>query len=232
MVDSSVGGKTGINMPQGKNLVGTFHQPDSVLCDLDVLKTLPEREMKAGYAEILKYALLGDACFFTWLEEHGQAVLMQEPKTLRDAIYQSCEMKARIVQLDEKEHTGQRALLNLGHTFAHSFESVMNYDGRVLHGEAVGVGLLCALRLSAREGYISSEDILRVENHMLELGLKTTLNDLGMKGINLASLIELMGSDKKASQGQLRFVLLRRLGEAFLCDQISEDNIIKTLSDS
>ena len=230
MVDSSVGGKTGINTPRGKNLIGAFHQPAAVLCDFDVLKTLPKRELKAGYAEILKYALLGDAVFFEWLEEHGKDVLSLQPDALSFAINRSCEMKAEIVQADEREKSGLRALLNLGHTFAHAFEAVMGYDGRLIHGEAVAVGLVCAMELSNAKNLMPSQQSERVVQHMSSIGMKTSIADLALpENLSPDTLIDLMRHDKKAKDGQLTFILLTELGKSFVSEDVSEEDVVTVL---
>ncbi len=231
MVDSSVGGKTGINMPQGKNLVGAFHQPSAVICDFDVLKTLPERELKAGYAEMLKYALLGDKDFFEWLEEHAEEVLNLEKDSLTYAVKRSCEMKAEIVIADEKELTGQRALLNLGHTFAHAFEAVMKYDGRLLHGEAVAVGIVCAMELSISKGIMNAQQVERVTQHLNILGLKRSLQDIGLPDdISAETLLDIMRGDKKAQDGRINFILMRGIGNAFVTDSVKDAECLEILN--
>jgi 3-dehydroquinate synthase len=231
MVDSSVGGKTGINMPQGKNLIGAFHQPAAVICDFDVLTTLPEREMKAGYAEILKYALLGDAAFFDWLEENGAKVLALEPEAVAYAVRRSCEMKAEIVKADEKETTGKRALLNLGHTFAHAFEAAMGYDGRLLHGEAVAVGMMCAMELSVAKGLMSGQQVERVAQHMRALDLKSSIADIDLpENATPEALYDKMRGDKKASDGKINFILMTAIGQAFMTHDVEEGEVISVLS--
>lgn len=230
MVDSSVGGKTGINMPHGKNLVGTFYQPSAVLCDFDVLKTLPDRELKAGYAEILKYGLLGNAEFFEWLKQHGRDVLALQPEALSHAVKVSCEMKAQIVKEDEKEISGRRALLNLGHTFAHVFEAEMGYDRRLLHGEAVAVGMICAMELSVRKGWLNESDVQAVRAHMKEVGLKITIEQAGLpEDVDLEKLYERMFSDKKVKAGTINFVVMKAIGQAFLDNSIKKDEVISVL---
>ncbi|MFA5592297.1 MAG: 3-dehydroquinate synthase [Micavibrio sp.] len=216
-VDSSVGGKTGINTPHGKNLVGAFYQPVAVLCDTDTLKTLPERELKAGYAEIVKYGILGSNDFYDWLEEHGGAVLALDDAALAHAVETSCSMKAAIVAGDERERAGgARALLNLGHTFAHALEAAAGYDGRLLHGEAVSIGLVLALRLSAQAGFCSAEEALRVETHLKKCGLKTEIADITPALPHSADeIIALMAGDKKARDGAIGFILARSIGEVF-----------------
>lgn len=216
-VDSSVGGKTGINTAQGKNLVGAFYQPVSVLCDTDTLKTLPERELKAGYAEIVKYGLLGSRNFYEWLEANGRDVLALEPEALTDAIETSCRMKAEIVGDDEREQAGgDRALLNLGHTFAHALEAAAGYDGRLLHGEAVSIGLVLAHRLCVKMGICSGQDVIRVENHLKSMGLKTEISQINPPLKDSAEeIVALMSHDKKAAGGKIAFILTRGIGEAF-----------------
>jgi 3-dehydroquinate synthase len=226
-VDSSVGGKTGINAAQGKNLIGTFHQPIAVLCDTGTLSTLPEREMKAGYAEIVKYGALGSREFFEWLEDHGADVLSLRPDALADAIETSCRMKAEIVEEDEHEKSGgRRALLNLGHTFAHALEAAAGYDGRLLHGEAVSIGLVLAARLSARMGLAPAQDATRLENHLHALGLKTSITDITPALSHTPDdLIDLMGADKKAKGGKIGFILLRGIGTTFQSFDADMDDV-------
>jgi len=214
-VDSSVGGKTGINMPQGKNLVGAFYQPSLVLADTDVLSTLPERQMKAGYAEVLKYGLLGDAEFFTWLEENGAAVLAGKPETLAYAIARSCETKARIVAADERER-GPRALLNLGHTFAHSLEAEAGYSGALLHGEAVAAGMAMAFDYSAAQGLCSEADAGAVRAHIGKLGLQSFAELPATIQADADTHMGHMAQDKKNSGGALTLILARKIGEAFV----------------
>ena len=214
-VDSSVGGKTGINAPQGKNLIGAFYQPSCVLIDTDVLSTLPERQVKAGYAEVLKYGLLGDAELFDWLEENGEAVLALEPDAIRHAITKSCEAKAKVVSEDEFER-GRRALLNLGHTFAHSLEAEAGYGGALLHGEAVSAGMALAFDYSAARGICSSEDAARVTAHIRRLGL-THFADLPPEiQASPEKHMGHMAQDKKNSGGNLTLILARKIGEAFI----------------
>ena len=213
-VDSSVGGKTAIDTPRGKNLVGAFHQPRLVLADLDVLATLPDREMRAGYAEVIKYGLLGDFAFFEWLETHGPAVVAREPKALAHAVARSVEMKAEIVAEDERE-AGRRALLNLGHTFGHALEAEMGFGEALLHGEAVAIGCAQAFRYSARLELVSSQDALRAERAIAAAGLPVRLDQLKAEPLPADRLIEHMGQDKKAEGGTLTLVLARGIGEAF-----------------
>lgn len=232
MVDSSVGGKAGINMPQGKNLVGAFHQPSAVICDFDVLQTLPERELKAGYAEMLKYALLGDADFFEWLDENAEKVLSLEAEELTYSVKRSCEMKAEIVKADEKELSGQRALLNLGHTFGHAFEAVMKYDGRLLHGEAVAIGIVCAMELSTRMSYMNAQQIERVVQHLGNLNLKKSFKDIRLPDdLKAENLLAIMRGDKKAQDGRIKFILMKEIGKAFISDDVPDQVVIDLLKD-
>ncbi len=218
-VDSSVGGKTGINTKAGKNLVGSFHQPRLVLADTDVLATLPRRELLAGYAEVAKYGLLGDAAFWTWLENNGVATLAGDEAShalMRHCIVASCEAKARIVAADEKE-SGERALLNLGHTFGHAFEAEMGYGGALLHGEAVAMGMVMAFELSARLGLCPTSDVERIRKHFVAVGLPVAPPRKGPRGvITPAMLMAHMTQDKKMKDGALTFVLARGIGKAFL----------------
>lgn len=218
-VDSSVGGKTAIDTPRGKNLVGAFHQPRLVLADLDVLATLPDREMRAGYAEVLKYGLLGDAAFFAWLETHGRAVLAREPEALARAVGRSVEMKAEIVIADERE-AGRRALLNLGHTFAHALEAETGYGEALLHGEAVGLGSAMAFRYSAAAGLCDAGDAARAVEAVAAAGLPARLSDLGGRRFAADDLLRHMAQDKKAEGGRLTFILARRAGEAFVARDV------------
>ena len=230
-VDSSVGGKTGVNAAAGKNLIGAFHQPRAVLIDIDTLATLPERELRAGYAEVIKYGLLGDATFFEWLEAHGGAVLDRDEAALRHAIITSCTAKARIVEADERE-AGRRALLNLGHTFAHAFESVCGYDGRLLHGEAVGVGMALAYRLAGEMGLCPGQDGGRAAAHIAASGLSTRLAEIPAATATTPDLIDIMRRDKKVRNGRMRFVLPRAIGDSFVCDEVSVDTLTHVLETS
>jgi 3-dehydroquinate synthase len=204
-VDSSVGGKTGVNHPGGKNLVGAFHQPSAVITDTDTLGTLPDRELRAGFAEIVKAALVADATFYSWLEDHADGVLARDPAALEHAIGRACEIKAGIVAADEREE-GQRMILNLGHSFAHAIEAGAGF-GRVLHGEAVAAGLVLAAELSARLGLLPGADAMRVRELLLRAGLPVDPPRLGR-----ARMLELMGMDKKVADGRLRLVLLDGIG--------------------
>jgi 3-dehydroquinate synthase len=219
-VDSSVGGKTAINTAAGKNLIGAFHQPSLVLIDPLVLGTLPDREMRAGFAEVIKYGLLGDAGFFAWLEANGAAVLTREPAALEHAIATSITMKARIVAEDERETLDRRALLNLGHTFGHALEAETGFSDRLLHGEAVALGMVLAARYSARRGEISAADADRATKAIADAGLPASLAALGLT-CDGAALVDHMRHDKKAEGTTLPFLLLRALGEAYVARDIN-----------
>lgn len=222
-VDSSVGGKTAINTASGKNLVGAFHQPSLVVIDTDFLNTLPRRELLAGYAEVIKYGALGDARFFGWLEDHGEAVLNLDADALGEAIATSCAAKAAIVAADERE-AGRRALLNLGHTFGHAIEAEGSYDGRVLHGEAVALGMAMAARYSVHAGHCPAGDAARLEAHVRGRGLPTRLAHLEGLAPTADDLLRHMGQDKKVEGGAMTLILLRGLGDAFIArDQDTAD---------
>ncbi|PYE86043.1 3-dehydroquinate synthase [Pseudoroseicyclus aestuarii] len=227
-VDSSVGGKTGINAAQGKNLVGAFHQPSLVLADTGLLDTLPPRDLRAGYGEVMKYGLLGDADFFAWLEEAGPALLAGDPQARARAVRRSCEMKAGIVMRDETEQ-GERALLNLGHTFGHALEAATGYSDRLLHGEGVALGCVLAFDLSARLGLCSQEESPRLRAHLQRMGLATDLAQVpgGLPGAE--DLLALMGQDKKVVAGQLRFILARGIGEAFVTGDVPREDVLAVL---
>ena len=223
-VDSSVGGKTAIDTPRGKNLVGAFHQPKFVLADLDVLATLPMREVHAGYAEVIKYGLLGDFTFFEWLEAHGPAVTALDVAALTHAVGRSVEMKAEIVAEDERE-AGRRALLNLGHTFAHALESETGYGEALLHGEAVGAGCALAFRFSAMLGHCSAQDAERAERGVAAGGLPTRLDQIAGAPFSADRLIAHMAQDKKAEGGRLTVVLARAVGDAFVAKGVETDRV-------
>jgi 3-dehydroquinate synthase len=215
-VDSSVGGKTGINTPQGKNLVGTFHQPSLVIADTDMLATLPPRQFRAGYVEAAKYGLLGDAPYFAWLEKNASAVFAQDAAALAHAIAVAVKGKADIVARDETE-TGERMLLNLGHTFGHALEAWAGFSDRLLHGEAIAIGICLAFRYSQRLGLIGDNSIGRVEAHFASLGLPTRIADIpGGQSPGAAALLDIMGQDKKVRAGKLTLILVRGIGEAFV----------------
>jgi 3-dehydroquinate synthase len=220
-VDSSVGGKTAINSPQGKNLVGTFHQPRLVLADTDVLSTLPPRQLRAGYVEAAKYALLGDAHYFAWLEQNGPAVLANDAAALAHAIAVAVRGKAAIVGRDETE-TGERMLLNLGHTFGHALEAWAGFSDRLLHGEAIAIGICLAFRLSEELGHIGNNSVARVTAHFSALGLPTSIAQVpGGETPDAAALLAIMGQDKKVHRGKLTLILARAIGEAFITRDVS-----------
>jgi len=217
-VDSSVGGKTGINSPQGKNLIGAFHQPVLVIADTAVLDTLSPRQFRAGYAEVAKYGLLGDAAFFAWLEAN-HAEIFSGGAAREHAIATSCRAKAAIVARDEREH-GDRALLNLGHTFGHALEAATGFSDRLFHGEGVSIGMVLAAQLSARLGMLSADDATRIQRHLTDVGLPTRLQDIaGFAQEGLAdadALMALMAQDKKVTRGRLTFILLQAIGHAVI----------------
>lgn len=222
-VDSSVGGKTGVNHPRGKNMIGAFHQPRLVLADTDTLKTLPERELAAGLAEVIKYGLIRDPQFFAWLEANMPALVRREREALAYAIARSCENKAEVVADDERE-SGQRALLNLGHTFGHAIEAALGY-GAWLHGEAVGAGMCMAADLSVRLGWLSNAERERAVALIAAAGLPTRLPP----GLERQQLLDLMATDKKALAGQMRLVLLRSVGEAVVTTEFNDASLLETL---
>lgn len=222
-VDSSVGGKTGVNHPLGKNMVGAFHQPNMVLIDTDSLSTLPARELSAGLAEVIKYGLIRDESFLVWLENNIDALMNAEPEALAEAIFRSCQCKAEVVAVDEREG-GLRAILNLGHTFGHAIETYAGY-GNWLHGEAVGTGMLMASDLSLREGMISLADHERATSLVRRAGLPVHAPE----GMSPEDFMSRMAVDKKNIDGTLRLVLMRALGDAFVTGDASEQNLRNTL---
>jgi 3-dehydroquinate synthase len=230
-VDSSVGGKTGINAPQGKNLIGAFHQPSLVLADTEVLGSLSPRDFLAGYGEVVKYGLLGDAAFFNWLEAQGPKLAAGDMDARIEAVARSVQMKADIVVRDETEQ-GDRALLNLGHTFCHALEAATGYSYRLLHGEGVAIGCALAFELSARMGLCSQEDPSRVRAHLKAMGMKTDIKDIPGDLPDADGLLALMGQDKKVVDGQLRFVLARGIGAAFVTAEVPRDKVLSVLKDA
>ncbi|WP_281972215.1 3-dehydroquinate synthase [Ruegeria faecimaris] len=230
-VDSSVGGKTGINAPQGKNLIGAFHQPSLVLADTSVLGTMTDRDFLSGYGEVVKYGLLGDAAFFEWLEGHGPDVSGGDMAARVRAVTRSVQMKADIVARDETEQ-GDRALLNLGHTFCHALEAATGYSDRLLHGEGVAIGCALAFELSARLGLCSQEDPSRVRAHLRAMGMKTDISDIHGDLPDAEALVELMAQDKKVIDGQLRFILARGIGQAFVTSDVARDAVLSVLKDA
>ncbi|MCZ7675712.1 MAG: 3-dehydroquinate synthase [Roseovarius sp.] len=230
-VDSSVGGKTGINAARGKNLIGAFHQPSLVLADTDVLSTLPQRDFLAGYGEVVKYGLLGDEEFFQWLEANASSMLAGDEAVRIAAVKRSVEMKAEIVARDETEQ-GDRALLNLGHTFCHALEAATGYSSRLLHGEGVAIGCALAFDLSARLGLCAREEPSRVRAHLAGMGMKVDLADIGGDLPDAEGLLRLMAQDKKVIDGRLRFVLARGIGRAFVAEDVAPDAVRAVLRDA
>ena len=218
-VDSSVGGKTGINTPQGKNLIGAFHQPRLVVADTATLDTLPARAVREGYAEAVKYGLINDADFFAWLETNGKSVIDGDAETRRHVVFESCKAKAAVVAADEREQ-GQRALLNLGHTFGHALEAHSGYSDALHHGEAVAIGMVMAFDLSVRMGLCPAEDRDRVRRHFKAIGLPVGLDGVADGSWSADRLIECMGQDKKVRSGSLTFVLVRGIGGAFVTGEV------------
>ena len=218
-VDSSVGGKTAINAPAGKNLVGLFHQPKIVIADTDVLTTLPRRELLAGYAEVAKYGALGDAAFFEWLEGNGTKALGGDSAAMVHAVAHSCRMKAEIVARDEHE-TGDRALLNLGHTFGHALEAATGYCDRLLHGEGVAIGMALAFQLSVKLGLCAGQDAERFVRHLKAAGLPASIADIPGARPEPNLLLEHMAHDKKVKDGRMTFILLRGIGQAFVTSDV------------
>ena len=226
-VDSSVGGKTGINSPQGKNLLGAFHQPVLVIADTAVLDTLSPRQFRAGYAEVAKYGVLGDEAFFSWLEKN-HADIVKGGSAREHAIATSCRAKAGVVSRDERE-TGERALLNLGHTFGHALEAATGFSDRLFHGEGVAIGMTLAAQFSAKLGMIGEQDAARVERHLIEAGLPTRLQDIaGFAQEGLAdadALMALMAQDKKVKRGRLTFILLQAIGRAVVANDVEPTRV-------
>ncbi len=230
-VDSSVGGKTGINSTHGKNLIGAFHQPSLVLADIEVLNTLPQRDLLAGYGEVVKYGLLGDGAFFDYLEAHGPALARYDGEVILKAVTRSVEMKAAIVERDETEE-GERALLNLGHTFCHALEKATGYGDRLLHGEGVAIGCALAFEVSQRLGLCAQEAPSRVRAHLKAMGMKTDLCDIAGDLPDADVLLALMGQDKKVIDGKLRFILARGIGQAFVAEDVPPDVVVQVLKDA
>ncbi len=222
-VDSSVGGKTGVNHPLGKNMIGAFHQPQCVVIDIDTLQTLDDRQLSAGLAEVIKYGLINDLEFFDWLENNADALLARESQALSFAIARSCQDKAQIVAEDERE-SGRRALLNLGHTFGHAIETGFGY-GRILHGEAVAIGMCLAAQMSARLGWISDADVSRITALIEKMALPTQIP----KELKAEQMLKLMQVDKKVLEGKIRLVLLQDIGNAVITDQYDPKLLMQTL---
>jgi len=223
-VDSSVGGKTGINTRHGKNLIGAFHQPSLVLADSDVLDTLPVRDFRAGYAEVAKYGLVNDPAFFAWLEAHWPDVFAGGPARMK-AIATSCASKAAIVARDERE-TGERALLNLGHTFGHALEAAVGFDAaRLVHGEAVGIGIVLAFDFSVALGLAPAGDARRVREHFRNVGLPTRISDVPGLAADADRLVALMGQDKKVKRSRLTFILAKGIGQSFIAEDVPPEKV-------
>ncbi len=229
-VDSSVGGKTGINSAHGKNLIGAFLQPVKVLADTSLLDTLPRRELAAGYAEVAKYGLLGDPSFFEWLEANAEILLRGDAQARAYAIHRSCSAKASIVAEDETEQ-GVRALLNLGHTFGHALESATGYGNRLLHGEGVAIGMVQAFRFSERLKHCKPGTADRVAKHLQAVGLPTRMNDIEGPLPPIADLVAIMRQDKKAQGGKLTFILARAIGDAFIAKNIPDSAVADFLAE-
>lgn len=230
-VDSAVGGKTAIDTRQGKNLVGAFYQPDVVISDLDTLKTLPVRERRAGYAEIVKCAFICDRAFFDWLQQHGPAVLACDEAALTHAVKTSCAHKAHIVAEDEKEQKDLRALLNFGHTFGHAFEKLLGYDGRLLHGEAVSLGMVHAFDLSVRLGLCADDDRRAAVKHMSDLGLVVEKSSVpGLSAFSTADILAAMQNDKKAEAGQVAFIVVSGIGASLVKKDVPMDIVKDVLN--
>lgn len=230
-VDSSVGGKTSINSQQGKNLVGAFYQPRLVLSDLSVLETLSSRDFMAGYGEVLKYGLLGDKGFFEWLESNAKSIKKRDQKAMINIVNRSCKIKSKIVTQDEREK-GQRALLNLGHTFGHALETATGYSDKLLHGEAVAIGCKLAFELSYKLGVCSEEDVLQVSKHMTDMGMLNPLVKLKGNLPSINDLIDIMHQDKKSQEGVLNFVLVGGIGQAFLAGNLEMNMVQEVLAEN
>ena len=229
-VDSSIGGKTGINSFYGKNLIGSFHQPIAVISDVSFLNTLSKRELISGYAEIVKHGLIKDKNFFEWLTRFGRQVIYGDKDLRIEAIFKACSIKREIVQEDEFEQ-GQRALLNLGHTFGHAIESYLNYDGTILHGEAVSIGIIMAHKLSLKIGSSSKKDLETVLTHFKEIGLPVSIRDLTNKISNIEKIWSIMQNDKKVSNGKLNFIIPEKIGLSKIRNDISSDDVLSLLND-
>ena len=227
-VDSSVGGKTGINSPLGKNLIGAFHQPRMVIADTALLDTLPPRELAAGYAEVAKYGLLGDASFFSWLEQNAAGIFEGSLQARMKAIETSCQAKARVVAEDEKEG-GVRALLNLGHTFGHALEAATGYSDRLLHGEGVSLGMVLAFRFSEHLGKCPTGRAERVRKHLKSVGLPVDLGEIPGELPGAETLLDIMHQDKKAQLGKLTFILARDIGDTYIARDVDKTTVLDFL---
>ena len=222
-IDSSVGGKTAINSPYGKNLIGAFYQPRLVLIDISTLDSLPKKQMISGYAEMVKYSLINDSKFFLWLEKNGKNILKKDKNKLEYAIAICCKSKSKIVAQDEKEK-GLRALLNLGHTYGHAFERIANFK-HFTHGEAVSVGIILAFKLSNELNYCSIDDFNRVNNHFISMDLPIHITDLLKNKVKATDIIKAMKLDKKTVNNIIKLILVKGIGKAFICDTIDEKNL-------
>ena len=229
-VDSSVGGKTGINSKIGKNLIGSFHQPQAVLADINILKTLPKREFRAGFAEVIKYGLIKDLEFFNWLNYEYESILIHDKNKLQAVITKSCEIKAEVIKNDEKEGA-ERALLNLGHTFAHAIEAFGNFDGRIIHGEAVSIGICLAFKLSNKLSYCSIDDTKKVINLFQKSKLPTSLHDIKKISVSTTGMIKKFKLDKKNRQNELTFILNKRIGESFVKHNVDVNILTQFLNE-
>jgi 3-dehydroquinate synthase len=229
-VDSSVGGKTAINAAQGKNLIGLFHQPRIVIADTALLKSLPKRELLAGYAEVVKYGALGDEKFFEWLEVHGADALAGDDAATVKAVAHSCRMKADIVARDERE-TGDRALLNLGHTFGHALEAATGFSDRLIHGEAIAIGMALAFQLSVKLDLCPGQDAQRFVRHLKAMGLPSAIGDITGTRPSAGELIRHMAHDKKVTDGKLTFILLKGMGQAFVTSDVPLEAVKSVLTD-
>jgi len=229
-VDSSVGGKTGINSSEGKNLIGSFHQPIAVIADLDILKTLPRRQFLAGLVEVIKYGLIYDVDFFNTIENNYKDILDYDQLKLNQVVSKSCEIKSLIIKNDEKEN-GKRALLNLGHTFGHAIESFGNYDGTIIHGEAVSIGICLAFKLSSKMGYCPQNETDRVVNFFKKLTLPTSLHEVQNLSITSTEMLNKFKYDKKNKNNQLTFILNEKIGKSFIKNNMDEDILTKFLND-
>ncbi len=230
-VDSAIGGKTSINSDQGKNLIGTFYQPSLVLSDVSVLRTLQNRDFLSGYGEVVKYSLIKDIGFFEWLEQQDILTLQKKDESLIHIVETSSKIKSDIVTKDEKE-LGIRALLNFGHTFGHALEAATGYSDRLLHGEAVVLGSCLALRLSRSLDLINQEDITRIERHFISCGFKTKISQIPGEPLCLEPIMNLMYQDKKVTANQLNFVLLAKIGEAILMNNVNPEKVKRVIQDS
>ena len=222
-IDSSVGGKTAINSPYGKNLIGAFYQPKLVLIDINTLVSLPKKQMLSGYAEMVKYSLINDSSFFLWLEKHGKNILEKDNKKLEYAIAVCCKSKSKIVAQDEKEK-GLRALLNLGHTFGHAFERIANFK-YFTHGQAISVGTILAFKLSNELNYCSIDDFSRVNNHFKSMKLPIHITDLLKNKVKATDIIQAMKLDKKTVNNIIKLILVKSIGKAFICETVDEKNL-------